>query len=857
MGDDTTEEAGGGPLHQVEGRVSFVEEQLERDSVTSSESLEHRRSVAAKAQKEIQAKYDGKGFKTKYWGWRSIVWVACLGDIQRLSKLLKDPGAKVNSTDDEGNTALHHAVLSACQYDYAFNHFYQCIDLLMRNTRVKLNMPNTKGYTAIGLAVHHLHKTCVERMLKHPSSDRLYLDYYLGDSEYTARETVMQTYPELQSVLPKPPVESLEAPERNIKLLAALQLKERKIFRENLDLTNPNPWYDEPYYSTLLEIACQMKDCREFVKRLLESGANPNITNRFTDMPLLHATARSGNLDTLEILLKKIKIDASLIDNEERTILHWWACIRERKPDDKVRLENCFKLLLGNHSFMDRGIDFQDTSGNTALYNAVKGGFRDRAVLLLSEGADIILFEQVSPILSEANKSLLEGILDDCVESDDEKVTSINCKLRYKDKLLEKILPSIAESPYLRGLLKHPVVATFLNLKWQQINILYILNVIFYVAFLFILTAHILLSETSNTLSNECVANITNARVSFNDSSKMRTLYRSVYRTTEKYTMGDSSPQWLWVCLMISLAGLTIKVAFQLVIYGKTYIMSLESWLEILLIVAIFVSCSRLFEGMQVKLHFCVVAIVLGWVELVLMSGRTPLLSVQLEMLKTVSLTFLRYMKGYVLLLVAFALGFYILFKGSVDQCCTDLFGNVLHSLIKTIVMFAGEFEASDLCFDILKGTSHVIFLLFVVLMAIILLNLLNGLAVGDTEKIRVNAETLSLVARVRLIAKIETVLYALPRFMVPKKLRRVSIVFYPNRPNSIEPTVIRSLLRIITNRRRDSKKSKSKVSHEKWSLLTEKLSSLEKQLHLKTEEMHKILKKILAHLEKENGGQI
>jgi len=40
--------------------------------------------------------------------------------------------------------------------------------------------------------------------------------------------------------------------------------------------------------------------------------------------------------------------------------------------------------------------------------------------------------------------------------------------------------------------------------------------------------------------------------------------------------------------------------------------------------------------------------------------------------------------------------------------------------------------------------------------MAIILLNLLNGLAVSDTYAIRTNAEKLSLVARARLISKIE-----------------------------------------------------------------------------------------------------
>jgi hypothetical protein len=177
------------------------------------------------------------------------------------------------------------------------------------------------------------------------------------------------------------------------------------------------------------------------------------------------------------------------------------------------------------------------------------------------------------------------------------------------------------------------------------------------------------------------------------------------------------------------------------------------------------------------------------------------------------------------------------IFHRKLDKDCADLFSGLFHSLLNTTVMFAGEFDTCNLSFDTAPYTSQVIFLLFVFLVAIILLNLLNGLAVGDTEEIRKNGDTLSLVARVKLISKIETVLYALPTFKMPEKFRSVNIVLYPNCENSIEPTAIRSLLRIITNRRRPYKKSKSIVRQENCSLLTEKLMALEKRLLLKVEE--------------------
>ena len=59
--------------------------------------------------------------------------------------------------------------------------------------------------------------------------------------------------------------------------------------------------------------------------------------------------------------------------------------------------------------------------------------------------------------------------------------------------------------------------------------------------------------------------------------------------------------------------------------------------------------------------------------------------------------------------------------------------------------MFAGEFESSS--------RSFVTSLLLVFLIAIVLLNLLKGLAMGDTEKITKIVETVIFMARSRRIS--------------------------------------------------------------------------------------------------------
>jgi ankyrin repeat protein len=803
-------------------------------------------------EERIEVGFDRTGFPRIQRYFQRIFEVVEFGDHKALSHMLNKRTTNVKIIDIDDNTLLHHAVASACRKDDWDDSLYQCINLLMSCEQMQVNRPNDNGYTAIGLAVHKRHKTCVEHMLKHPLADRLYLDYYPGDSESTVREVIKQTYSDLEPLLPPPLMESLDSSEWDIKLLAALQHDEYLIFVETLDPNNPNPWYDEPYHSSLLEIACQTKDRKRFVKHLLDNGAALNITNRVTGVPLLHATARSGNFGLLRFLLLKDREGKCLKDNEQRTIFHWLAQVRERKPGDKYILESCFKVLLDSHSVKKTDIDFRDFSGNTALYIALHKGFRDRAELLLSEVADVNLIGNACPVMLPTTLPVLEEILDDCLWSNGMPLTSENLQLRLKKKLLTNIIPHIVESQHLRELLKHPVISTFLFLKWLKFRHIFFIDMAFYLTFLCLLTAYILYSDFYNTVNDRgAVSKITGA-FSFNDSNITSDMSDSNFTSQPN----SSSLGFVRLFLLFTLVFLTLRETMQLRVCGRDYIKSLENWLEISLIIATFLSCSGVVENVELKLHFSAVALLLGWSEMLMMSGRLPQLSVQLAMLRTVSVTFLRFMAGYVTLLLAFALSFYILFKGNSEQRNAEMFANPPISLLRTIVMFTGEFDASSLSFGTLPYTSHVIFLLFVVLVAIVLLNLLNGLAVNDTGEIRRDAERLSLVARAELISRIERFVNALPKFMkLVVERKEETYIIYPNKRNRIGPAAVRSLLSIISERK-PNQKEKSTGIQEEWSLFAKKLSALElrqkkleEKLHLTMDGSRQMFEQILARL--------
>jgi hypothetical protein len=248
----------------------------------------------------------------------------------------------------------------------------------------------------------------------------------------------------------------------------------------------------------------------------------------------------------------------------------------------------------------------------------------------------------------------------------------------------------------------------------------------------------------------------------------------------------------------------------------------------------------------EINRHLFAISILLGWLELLLYLGRLPLLSVQTEMFKRVSLTFLKFIAGYIFLILAFAFSFYVLFKKDVEWKSALQFTNPVISIPKTIVMFAGEFYSPDLPFDRSPVTSHVIFLFFVFLIAIVLLNLLNGLAVGDTEKIRKKAVTVSLVTRVRTTSNILREFHYMSscfkRILPIHELTEEMFVLYPNMSNQLVSSDLESLRKIITKKREMSKKLKSVENVENRSWVEKELS----ELRLKLEKMEEILIEIL-----------
>lgn len=365
------------------------------------------------------------------------------------------------------------------------------------------------------------------------------------------------------------------------------------------------------------------------------------------------------------------------------------------------------------------------------------------------------------PPVADISMSTLSQYFDDCIQTRKERTNEYTLDFDYRCLMSRDayhadrrkrfmaqenremdVFRYIAGNKSLKHLLKHPLLSSFLYLKWHRIRYILYLNFAFYILFYLFLNSYILYS--------------TRARV--------RQISNTSTNSSEHINEEGSNFRTLQVFTGITMVCLAIREILQLVSSPYHYISSLENWLEISLITLGFITLS----GVSTQVD-AIVILLSAW-ELVILIGKHPRMSTGIEIFKAVSLNFIRFLFLYAVLILAFALAFFTLFK---DEDDTN-FPDPGHSLFKTIIMVTGEFDANDIPFVSHPVLSHLVFMLFIFLIVIVLFNLLNGLAVSDTADILGKAELIGLISRIQILCYIENIVIP-----APVVSSRHSLIFY------------------------------------------------------------------------------
>ena len=228
----------------------------------------------------------------------------------------------------------------------------------------------------------------------------------------------------------------------------------------------------------------------------------------------------------------------------------------------------------------------------------------------------------------------------------------------------------------------------------------------------------------------------------------------------------------LLYALIVLTLMLIVREFFQLTVSLRRYIVSPENWIEVsvLVLTVMIVHPDTDVNTEDLKKHLSAIAIVLSWAEAITLIGKHPKLTryeiechqlfvyiflgkykiqlpiffhrynVYVHMFYKVMGTFFFFLIWFVLFIVAFGLGFYIMLHkdpGDVGEDEMVFFNKPWTALVKTSTMFVGELEFSDIPIDLnigdtdqanhLAPLAYLFFLSFVFLIVVVLMNLLNG----------------------------------------------------------------------------------------------------------------------------------
>ncbi|KAH8370269.1 hypothetical protein KR093_002845 [Drosophila rubida] len=192
-------------------------------------------------------------------------------------------------------------------------------------------------------------------------------------------------------------------------------------------------------------------------------------------------------------------------------------------------------------------------------------------------------------------------------------------------------------------------------------------------------------------------------------------------------------------------------------------------------------------DGQISTVHYsaAAIAVFLSWFRLLLFLQRFDQVGIYVVMFLEILQTLIKVLMVFSILIIAFGLAFYILLSKIIDSQPNHLsFSNIPMSLLRTFSMMLGELDfvgtyVTTYYREQLKVpmTSFLILSVFMVLMPILLMNLLIGLAVGDIESVRRNAQLKRLAMQVVLHTELER---KLPHVWL-QRVDKMELIEYPN----------------------------------------------------------------------------
>ncbi|PWA18222.1 hypothetical protein CCH79_00004232 [Gambusia affinis] len=540
--------------------------------------------------------------------------------------------------------------------------------------------------------------------------------------------------------------------------------------------------------------------------RLLESITDSRLLNEGDERGLtpLHLASKGGHTKVVQLLLRK----GALFHSDYKG----WSCLHHAASEGYTQTMDI--LLSANPKLLDK----TDEDGNTALHIAARSGHVAAVRMMLVRGAEIVLNKNDTSFLHEAlqngKKEVVNAVIDSerqealrlfvpgstqrcpildmieflpecckhlldrCMRESDDDHNSPDYHIEYDFRWLQA---PISQTLIEQGYPPKPLAAVNAMVQYNRIELLnhpvckkvaygskaHLLNMFLYLLGLLPLTNLIVTLRPSVNTTETGELDIIMVPTSFREQSMFLSFCMVMVLITNIYSIGKevvqiSQQRWSYfrdgsnqIDWMSAICSLLFVIPLMVNAEGSWHwqagaLAVLNSWIGFLLYLQRHVDF-RLFEGVGIY---------------VVMFG---------EIMRTL----LRILMLFVYLMLAFSLAFHALMLNQKE------FNSVPLSVIQTFVMMVGELnyqnnflEAylnNELPFGFL---TYAIFVHFVLLMPILLVNLMIGLAVGDIAEVQRNASLKRIAMQIDLHTSLED---KLPYWFM-KRVDKPSVTIYPNR---------------------------------------------------------------------------